>query len=98
LPEYYYDIETVPLEQYRNDSQAGFDPCKAKKISIQYQQLDRNEDNRKHNDGNEKRKNSNNNHNSRSIGANMDLNRKVNQVKSGQVKSCRSGIVHIVAK
>lgn len=40
MPEYYFDIETVPLEQYRNDDRASFDPLKAKVISIQYQQLD----------------------------------------------------------
>lgn len=40
MPEYYFDIETVPLEQFRNDDRASFDPLKAKVISIQYQQLD----------------------------------------------------------
>jgi hypothetical protein len=40
LPQYYFDIETVPLDEYRNDVGASFDPCKAKIISIQYQRLD----------------------------------------------------------
>jgi hypothetical protein len=40
MAEYYFDIETVPLEQYRNDEFAGLDPCKAKIITIQYQRLD----------------------------------------------------------
>ncbi|MGH9992033.1 MAG: hypothetical protein ACREAZ_05235 [Nitrososphaera sp.] len=40
MPEYYFDIETVPLEQYRGDVGASFDPFKAKIISIQYQKLD----------------------------------------------------------
>lgn len=40
LPEYYFDIETAPLEQYRNVVGASVDPCKAKIITIQFQQLD----------------------------------------------------------
>jgi len=36
LPQYYFDIETAPLEQYRNDVGASFAPSKAKIISIQY--------------------------------------------------------------
>lgn len=40
LPEYYFDIETAPLEQYRTQNGASFDPCKSKIITIQYQQLD----------------------------------------------------------
>ena len=36
---YYFDIETVPLDEYRSDAGASFDPCKAKIISIQYQRL-----------------------------------------------------------
>jgi len=40
LPQYYFDIETVPLDEYRSDAGASFDPCKAKIISIQYQKLD----------------------------------------------------------
>ena len=40
MPQYYFDIETVPLDEYRNDVGASFDPCKAKIISIQYQKLD----------------------------------------------------------
>lgn len=40
MPEYYFDIETVPLEPYLNEERASFDPMKAKVISIQYQQLD----------------------------------------------------------
>lgn len=40
MTEYYFDIETVPLEQYREVEGASFDPCKSKIISIQYQQLD----------------------------------------------------------
>jgi hypothetical protein len=40
LPQYYFDIETVPLDECRNDVGASFDPCKAKIISIQYQRLD----------------------------------------------------------
>lgn len=40
LPEYYFDIETAPLEESRHDKRASFDPCKSKIISIQYQQLD----------------------------------------------------------
>jgi hypothetical protein len=40
LPQYYLDIETVPLELYRSDVGASFDPSKAKIISIQYQRLD----------------------------------------------------------
>jgi len=37
---YYFDIETVPLEQYREELCAGLDPSKAKIITIQYQPLD----------------------------------------------------------
>ena len=37
---YYFDIETVPLDEYRNDVGASFDPSKAKIISIQNQRLD----------------------------------------------------------
>jgi len=40
LPQYYFDIETVPLDEYRNDAGASFDPFRAKIISIQYQRLD----------------------------------------------------------
>ncbi|MFY3742155.1 MAG: hypothetical protein HMLIMOIP_002619 [Candidatus Nitrosomirales archaeon] len=40
LSEYYFDIETAPLEQYRAEIGASFDPCKSKIISIQYQELD----------------------------------------------------------
>ena len=40
MAEYYFDIETVPLEQYRDVDLAGLDPCKAKIITIQYQRLD----------------------------------------------------------
>ncbi len=40
MPEYYFDIETVPLEQYRDDERAGLDPSKSKIITIQYQRLD----------------------------------------------------------
>lgn len=40
LPEYYFDIETAPLEQYRCVGGASFDPCKSKIITIQFQQLD----------------------------------------------------------
>jgi len=40
LTEYYFDIETVPLELYRNVEKAGTDPSMAKIISIQYQHLD----------------------------------------------------------
>lgn len=40
MPEYYFDIETVPLEQYRSEEKAGTDPCKAKIVTIQYQRLD----------------------------------------------------------
>ena len=40
MAEYYFDIETAPLEQYRNDEFAGLDPCKAKIITIQYQRLE----------------------------------------------------------
>jgi len=40
LPLYYFDIETAPLDEYRNDAGASFDPCKSKIISIQYQRLD----------------------------------------------------------
>jgi len=41
LAEYYFDIETVPLEQYRNHVDAGLFPDKAKIISMQMQRLDR---------------------------------------------------------
>lgn len=40
MPEYYFDIETAPLEQYRSVDGASFDPCKSKIITIQFQQLD----------------------------------------------------------
>jgi hypothetical protein len=40
LAEFYLDIETVPLEQYRLEEKAGTDPAKAKIITIQYQRLD----------------------------------------------------------
>lgn len=40
MPQYYFDIETVPLDEYRNDAGASFDPSRAKIISIQYQLLD----------------------------------------------------------
>lgn len=40
MPQYYFDIETVPLDEYRNDAGASFDPFRAKIISIQYQRLD----------------------------------------------------------
>jgi len=40
VPEYYFDIETIPFEQYRGDERAGTDPLKAKVISVQYQHLD----------------------------------------------------------
>ena len=40
MPQYYFDIETVPLDKYRSDAGASFDPAKAKIISIQYQRLD----------------------------------------------------------
>jgi hypothetical protein len=40
LPQYYFDIETVPLEQYRSAAGASFDPSRAKIISIQYKKLD----------------------------------------------------------
>jgi hypothetical protein len=40
LPQYYFDIETVPLDEFRTDAGASFDPSKAKIISIQYQKLD----------------------------------------------------------
>lgn len=39
MAQYYFDIETVPLDEYRIDAGASFDPCKAKIISIQYQRL-----------------------------------------------------------
>lgn len=39
MPQYYFDIETVPLDEYRNDAGASFDPFRAK-IIIQYQKLD----------------------------------------------------------
>lgn len=40
MPEYYFDIETAPLEQYRNEEKANLDPAKSKIISMQYQRLD----------------------------------------------------------
>jgi hypothetical protein len=40
LPQYYFDIETVPLEQYRSDVGASFDPSNPKIITIQHQRLD----------------------------------------------------------
>ncbi len=40
MPQYYFDIETVPLDEYRHDAGASFDPSKAKIITIQYQRLD----------------------------------------------------------
>ena len=40
MPEYYFDIETAPLERFKGDEKASFDPSKAKIISIQYQHLD----------------------------------------------------------
>lgn len=40
MPEYYFDIETAPLERYRGVQGAGLEPCESKIISIQYQQLD----------------------------------------------------------
>jgi hypothetical protein len=40
LPEYYFDIETAPLDEYRSVDGASFDPCKSKIITIQFQQLD----------------------------------------------------------
>jgi hypothetical protein len=39
LPDYYFDIETVPLGPFRGQDGASFDPSRAKIISIQYQQL-----------------------------------------------------------
>jgi len=39
LPQYYFDIETVPLDEYRSDVGVSFDPAKARIISIQYQRL-----------------------------------------------------------
>ena len=39
MPDYYFDIETVPYEQYRGQDGASFDPTRAKIISIQSQQL-----------------------------------------------------------
>jgi hypothetical protein len=36
----YFDIETVPTDEYRHYAEAVFDPCKAKIKSIQYQRLD----------------------------------------------------------
>jgi len=33
LPQHYFDIKTVPLDEYRNDAGASFDPSKAKIIS-----------------------------------------------------------------
>lgn len=40
MPEYYFDIETAPKEEYRNEERAGTIPLKARIISIQYQELD----------------------------------------------------------
>jgi len=40
LPQHYFDIKTVPLDEYRNDAGASFDPSKAKIISIQCQRLE----------------------------------------------------------
>lgn len=40
MAEYYFDIETVPLEQYRGEEKAGTDPSKSKIVTIQYQRLD----------------------------------------------------------
>jgi hypothetical protein len=37
---YYFDIETVPLVQFKENEQASFDPSMSKIITIQYQQLD----------------------------------------------------------
>jgi len=37
---YYFDIETVPLDQYREEPRAGLDTLKSKIITIQYQPLD----------------------------------------------------------
>lgn len=37
---YYFDIETVPLQQYICDREASFEPSKSKIITIQYQRLD----------------------------------------------------------
>ncbi len=37
---YYFDIETVPLEEHFHNEQASFDPSKSKIITIQYQPLD----------------------------------------------------------
>lgn len=37
---YYFDIETVPLDEYRSYLGASFEPSKAKIISIQYQRID----------------------------------------------------------
>ncbi|AIF82365.1 hypothetical protein NTE_01145 [Candidatus Nitrososphaera evergladensis SR1] len=39
MPEYYFDIETVPLESFRGEEKAGTVPSKAKIVTIQYQQL-----------------------------------------------------------
>jgi len=39
LPQHYFDIETVPLDEYRNDAGASFDPSKAK-IIVQCQRLE----------------------------------------------------------
>ena len=40
LAAFYFDIETVPLDEYRNDVGASFDPSRAKIISIQCQRLE----------------------------------------------------------
>lgn len=40
LAEYYLDIETVLLEQYKAEETAGLDPTKAGIITIQYPRLD----------------------------------------------------------
>lgn len=37
---YYLDIETVPLDKYREEPYASLDPLRAKIITIQYQPLD----------------------------------------------------------
>ena len=39
MPEYYFDIETVPLEPFRGQEKAGTIPSKSKIVTIQYQQL-----------------------------------------------------------
>lgn len=41
MPDYYFDIETVPFAQYRGDPSASLWPEKAKIISLQFQELDR---------------------------------------------------------